>query len=90
MAEKLPEAAAPVQQMPNSDSAARLSSEAKASLQKEQRSLTMNRLTLNFQSRGAMRASRPQLIMEYVIVKRESHALHGGHLLVRMSPVPKS
>ena len=56
MAEKLPEGAAAVRKMLNSDSAARLSSEAKASLQKEQRSLTMNRLTLNFQSRGMMRA----------------------------------
>ena len=54
MDEKGPEGPATAREMLSSDSAARLSSEAKASLQKEQRSLTMNRLTLNFQSRGTI------------------------------------
>ena len=48
----MPEGPAAVDNMLSSDSAARLSSEAKASLQKEQKGLTMNRLTLNFQSKG--------------------------------------
>lgn len=57
MEEKLPEGPAMVREMLTSSSAARLSSEAKASLQREQRSLTMNRLTLNFQSSGACTGS---------------------------------
>ena len=54
MEEKAPEEHTVVREMLSSDSAARLSNEAKASLQKEQRGLTMNRLTLNFQSRGTI------------------------------------
>ena len=54
MAETLPVAAAAIGQIINSNSAARLSNEAKATLQNEQRGLTINRLTLNFQSCGAI------------------------------------
>ena len=52
MEDKAPEEHTVAREMLSSDSAARLSNEAKASLQKEQRGLTMNRLTLNFQSQG--------------------------------------
>ena len=52
MEDKAPEEHTVAREMLSSDSAARLSNEAKTSLQNEQRGLTMNRLTLNFQSRG--------------------------------------
>lgn len=54
MAETLPAAADAVGQILNGDSAARLSNEAKATLQNEQKGLTINKLTLNFQSCGAL------------------------------------
>ena len=54
MAETLPAAVAAVGQILSGDSAARLSNEAKATLQNEQKGLTINKLTLNFQSCGEL------------------------------------
>ena len=54
MAETLPAAVAAVGQILNGDSAARLSNEAKATMQNEQKGLTINKLTLNFQSCGKL------------------------------------
>ena len=68
MAETLPLAAAAVGQILNPDSAARLSNEAKATLQNEQKGLTINKLTLNFQSCGAS----PPFYIARVIPRRLS------------------
>ena len=90
MAETLPGAAAVVGQILNNDSAARLSNEDKATLQNEQRGLTINRLTLNFQSCGAIPFSSMMREVSRRLCWTKGLSLFSNAFIIASRPVPKS